>query len=485
MNLARHLATLAVERGWSGRTAYLVDDATVSYAELHAGSARFAGGLAARGVKPGDRVLLVLPDSVELVQAVLGALRLGAVAIPVNTLIHEAAVRRAAETASAFLTVAEPGTPGLDQVGPVAPAQLLGHEPIAEYATAHADTPAFAFFTSGTTGTPRLCFHTHGDPEIYDQAIGSVVGLTPDDVTLSVSRMYFAYGFGNSILFPLLRGGSTVLSRERLTESAALELITRHRVSVLYGQPSFYARLLQHPFTAALRGLRLALVAGEPLPESVETTLRETLGARFLNIFGTTEIGHALIANTLSSHRDGTIGRILPPYRMRIVDQLRREVAAGVEGKLEVRGPTIAPGVPRGSDTPLRTPDDWYVTGDAATVDPDGFVRLHGRLDDIEIVGGQNVHPAEIEDLLVSHPAVRAAGVCSVRRESSTTSLRAHVELDEGAEPDQVIAEIGSLTQKNLSWYEIPEDIIVVESLPRTPVGKLDRRALRTLAAVR
>jgi fatty acid CoA ligase FadD22 len=485
MNLACHLAALADAEGWSGRIAYHIDDVTVSYAQLYAGSARFAGGLAAHGVKAGDRVLLVLPDSVELVQAVLGTIRLGAVAIPVNTLIHEAAIRRAVETASPFLTIAEPGTPGLDQVGPVTPAQLLDHEPRAEYAAAHADTPAFAFFTSGTTGTPRLCFHTHGDPEVYDQAIGSVVDLAPDDITLSVSRMYFAYGFGNSILLPLLRGGSTVLSRDRLTEAAALELITRHRVSVLYGQPSFYARLLQHPFAEVLQGLRLALVAGEPLPDSVETTLRETLGKRFLNIFGTTEIGHALIANTLSSQRDGTIGRILPPYRMRVVDQLRREVAAGVEGKLEVLGPTIAPGVPHGSDTPLRTPDDWYVTGDAATVDPDGFVRLHGRLDDIEIVGGQNVHPAEIEDLLVSHPAVRAAGVCSVRRKSSATSLRAHVELDEDAEPDQVIAEIGSLTQKNLSWYQIPEDIIIVEALPRTPVGKLDRRALRTLAAVR
>ncbi|WP_181776422.1 class I adenylate-forming enzyme family protein [Amycolatopsis pittospori] len=485
MNLARHLATLARNKDWSDRAAYHSGDVTVSYAELFAGSARCAGGLAARGVTAGDRVLLALPDGVELVQAVLGTLQLGAVAIPINTFMHEGAIRRAVETAAPFLTIAEPGTPGIDQVGPVTPAQLLDHEPTAEYATVRGDTSAFAFFTSGTTGSPRLCFHTHGDPEIYDQAIGRVVDLGPDDVTLSVSRIYFSYGFGNSILLPLLRGGSTVLSRERLTESAALDLIKRHQVSVLYGQPSFYARLLQHPFAAGLDGLRLALVAGEPLPVSVEATLRATLGKRFLNIFGTTEIGHALIANTLSSHKEGTIGRILPPYRMRIVDELRREVATGVEGKLEVRGPTIAPGVPRGSDAPLRLPDDWYVTGDAATVDQDGFVRLHGRLDDIEIVGGQNVHPAEIEDLLVSHPAVRAAAVCSVRRESSTTSLRAHVELDEGAEPDQVIAEIGSLTQKNLSWYEIPEDIIVVESLPRTPVGKLDRRALRTLAGVR
>ncbi len=485
MNLALRLAALARNKDWSGRAAYHADNGTVSYAELYAGAARCAGGLAAHGVKAGDRVLLALPDSVELVQVVLGTLRLGAVAIPVNTLMHEAAIRRVAETAVPFLTVAEPGTPGIDQVGPVTPAQLLDHDPATGYATAHADTPAFAFFTSGTTGSPRLCFHTHGDPEVYDQAIGGVVALGPDDIVLSVSRMYFSYGFGNSILLPLLRGSSTVLSRERLTESAALKLITRHRVSLLFGQPSFYARLLQHPFTAALDGLRLALVAGEPLPVSVETTLRATLGKRFLNIFGTTEIGHALISNTVSSQRDGTIGRILPPYRMRVVDQLRQEVAAGVEGKLEVRGPTIAPGVPRGSDTPLRMPDDWYVTGDAATVDHDGFVRLHGRLDDIEIVGGQNVHPAEIEDLLVRHPAVRAAGVCSVRRESSTTSLRAHVELDDGVEPDRVIAEIDSLTKQNLSWYEIPEDIIVVESLPRTPVGKLDRRALRTLAAVR
>ncbi|UMP06915.1 class I adenylate-forming enzyme family protein [Amycolatopsis sp. EV170708-02-1] len=483
MNLAGHLAALARDNGWSDRLAYQADDAAVSYAELYSGSACFAGGLAARGVTAGDRVLLALPDSVEFVQAVLGTIQLGAVAIPVNTFMHETAVRRAAEIALPHVTIAERGTPGLEHVRAVTPGQLGAARPLADHVATDAGSVAFAFFTSGTTGTPRLCYHTHGDPAVYDQAIGQVIGLKPADTTLSASRMYFAYGFGNSLLFPLLHGSSTVLSQERLTESVALNLIDRHQVSVFYGQPSFYARLLQHSSVATLDTLRLALVAGEPLPVSVEVALRKTLGDRLLNIFGTTEVGHALIANTPTAHRETTIGRILPPYRMRVVDKLGEEVAPGAEGALEVRGPTIAPGVARASDTPLRMPDDWYATGDAATVDRDGFVRLHGRLDDIEIVGGQNVHPAEIEDLLVGHSAVHAAGVCSVRRETGVTSLRAHIELAGSAEPSRVIAELAALAREELSWYEMPEDIIIVESLPRTPVGKLDRRALRTLAA--
>ncbi|RSN39883.1 AMP-dependent synthetase [Amycolatopsis sp. WAC 04197] len=485
MNLAAHLAGLARVQGWPSRPAYTADGVTVSYAELHAGAKRFAGGLAARGTTAGDRILLALPDSVELVQAVLGTVQLGAVAIPVNTLMHESALRRAAEIAVPHLTVATPGTPGLDRAGSVTPEDLLAAEPVDDYAATEPDTPAFAFFTSGTTGRPRLCFHTHGDPAVYDLAIGEVIGLTPDDVTLSASRMYFAYGFANSILMPLLRGSTTVLSRERLTESAALDLIARHSVSVLYGQPSFYARLLRLSSVASLGRLRLALVAGEPLPSTVEAGLRAILGRRLLNIFGTTELGHAVIANTLIDQREGTIGRILPPYRMRVVGHAGEELPPYTEGRLEVRGPTIAPGVTRGSDLPRRLPDGWYATGDAATADHDGFVRLHGRLDDIEIVGGQNVHPVEIEDLLARHFAVQAAGVCSVRGSTGATLLRAHLELAAGTEADQVIAEVASLATRNLSWYEVPQEYVVTDALPRTPVGKLDRRALRTLAGAR
>ncbi len=480
-NLAGYLADRARDNGWHTRPAYHDGDATYTFEEVHAGAARFAAGFAARGLGPGSRVLLALPDGIDAVWAFLGAVRLGAVAVPVNSTMHPDEIAHAARIAQPDAAVAEADLAGLFDVV-VDPAELRATRNEAPVAEVTADTPAFAVFTSGTTGDPKLCFHSHGDPGVFEQAIGEVVGLTPEDVTFSVSRMYFSYGLGNSLFFPLHRGGATVLSRERATEDDALRFVQRHGVTVFYGQPSFYARLLSHPDHAKLSGLRLALVAGEVLPESLEARLREVLGERLLNIFGTSEIGHALVANALGASRDGTIGRILPPYRLRVVDEQGDEVPPDVEGSLEVAGPTISLGVRSGGDG-LSRADGWYATGDAATVDADGYVRLHGRLDDIEIVGGQNVHPTEIEDLLMRHPDVQEAGVCSTRRDSGVTSLRAFVALkSSGAAPDQVRAELLAAAREKLTWYKIPEDVVFVTALPRTPTGKLRRREVRAMA---
>ena len=479
-NLVERLEALAHVNRWLDRPAYHVGTRTHRFADVYEGAGRAAAAYTARGLGVGSRVALVLPDGIELVWAFLGALRIGAVAVPVNSTMHPDEVRRALDIAAPDAVVSEvdPGGPPVDLITP----GDLRAESVAPYAETTSDSPAYAVFTSGTTGDPKLCFHTHGDPAVYEQAIGSVIGLTPDDVTFSVSRMYFAYGLGNSLFFPLHRGATTVLVRDRADEDTALHIIKQHGVTVFYGQPSFYARLLRHPDHILLSGLRLALVAGEVLPDVLETRLRQVLGDRLLNIFGTTEIGHALVANGVGRSRDHTIGRILPPYRLRVVDGTGAEVPPTVQGALQVAGPSIALGVRRGSDPPLRAGNTWYATGDAATVDEDGFVRLHGRLDDVEIVGGQNVHPAETEDLLMRHPAVREAAVCSVRRESGVTTLRAFVALADGASPELVRAELLATAQVALTWYKVPEDVVFVAELPRTPTGKLRRRDVRAMA---
>ncbi|MFI9008216.1 class I adenylate-forming enzyme family protein [Actinosynnema sp. NPDC053489] len=480
-NVVHRLEALARDRGWLDRPAYHVGDRTYRFADVHEGAGRAAAALAARGHGAGSRVALVLPDGIELVWAFLGALRLGAVAVPVNPAMHPDELRRAVAIAVPDAVVCRevPGRPAADVITPEELLRAAGFAPCAPTA---ADSPAYAVFTSGTTGEPKLCFHTHGDPGVYQRAIGSVVGITPEDVTLSVSRMYFAYGLGNSVWLPLHGGGATVLSPERAAEGDALRLIADRGVTVFYGQPSFYARLLRHPDHAVLSRLRLAVVAGEVLPGVLEARLRRVLGERLLNVFGTTEIGHALVANTVGASRAGTVGRVLPPYRLRVVDGSGGRVPPRVPGALEVAGPSIAPGVALGSDPPARTGDRWYRTGDAATVDEDGFVRLHGRLDDVEIVGGQNVHPAETEDLLLRHPSVREAAVCSTRRGTGVTSLRAFVALADGASPERVRVELLAAARAALTWYKVPEDVVFVPELPRTPAGKLRRRDLRAMA---
>ncbi|MFJ6676800.1 class I adenylate-forming enzyme family protein [Actinosynnema sp. NPDC091369] len=477
-NLVERLARRARDRGWLGRPAYHVGAETYRFSDVYEGAGRAAAAYTARGLGPGSRIALVLPDGIDVVWAFLGALRIGAVAVPVNSTMHPDEVRRALTIAVPDAVVCEEDWGGPPGIAP----HELDADGDAPYAPVTSDSPAYAVFTSGTTGDPKLCFHTHGDPEVYEQAIGSVIGLTPDDVTFSVSRMYFAYGLGNSLFFPLHRGGTTVLSRERATEDDALRIVKTHGVTVFYGQPSFYARLLRHPDHELLSDLRLAVVAGEVLPDVLESRLRRVLGERLLNVFGTTEIGHALVADEIGRGRAHAIGRVLPPYRMRIVDGTGAESPPGVQGALEVAGPSIALGVARGSDPPLRAGDSWYATGDAATVDEDGYVRLHGRMDDVEIVGGQNVHPAEVEDLLMRHPGVRDAAVCSARRETGVTSLRAFVALADDASPERVRADLLATAHATLTWYKVPEDVVFVPELPRTPTGKLRRRDVRAMA---
>ncbi|PRH79871.1 AMP-dependent synthetase [Streptomyces solincola] len=492
-NFVRRLADAAARGGWLERPAYFEDDAVYRFGDVFAGADRAAAVFAARGVGPGARVLIALPDGIAFVWAFLGALRLGAVAVPVNHMFHPEEMRRAGLVAEPALVVADSACAQRFDAPVLDPAALAPGAPGADaevppYAPVGADAPAFAAFTSGTTGGPKLCFHTHGDPEILTAAAGGAVGVAAGDVSYSVPRMNFAYGLGNSLFFPLLTGGSAVLTPRRLAPGDSLAVLERYGVTVFYSQPTFFAHMLGHPDAERVLGsLRAAVVAGEVLPDSLERRLRGILGSRLLNVYGTTEIGHAVLANGPGGVREFTLGRVLAPYRLRIVDDSGSEVPAGVEGRLEVSGPTIGPGVPRGGAAPARlAPGEWYATSDAATMDADGYVRVHGRLDDVEIVGGVNVHPAEIEDRLMAHPAVKEAAVCAVRRDSGISVLRAYAVLrharDEtaaGALRQELLGACGS----SLTWYKVPEDIAFVARLPRSATGKLLRRTVRELAA--
>ncbi|MFJ9657484.1 class I adenylate-forming enzyme family protein [Streptomyces griseoflavus] len=488
-NLAELLAESARAHGRMDRTAYIDEHGEHSFRSVHEGAGRAAAAFAAHGLGPGSRVLVALPDGLDLVRAFLGALRVGAVAVVVNSTFHPDEMARAGRIAEPDAVVATPGLEGLFTAPVLTPDRLSGDGgPVPPYAECAPGTPAYAAFTSGTTGDPKLCFHTHADAEVLDQAAGRAVGVTEDDVCYSVPRMNFAYGLGNSLLFPLLRGAATVLTARRLAPADCLALLARHGVTVHYSQPTFFAHMLTHPGAEEILGrLRVAVVAGEVLPRALERRLRHILGERLLNVYGTTEIGHALLANGAGAYREFTLGRVLAPYRLRIVDEEGRPVAAGTEGRLELAGPTIGPGVARGSDVPLRTaPGEWYSTSDAATADPDGFVTVHGRLDDVEIVGGINVHPTEIEDRLMEHPAVEEAAVCSVRHDNGVSALRAFVVLRAGVDAvaaQDVRQELLATARTTLTWYKVPEDVVFVTSLPRNHTGKLLRRTVRAQAA--
>ncbi|NUT52662.1 MAG: AMP-binding protein, partial [Saccharothrix sp.] len=357
-------------------------------------------------------------------------------------------------------------------------ADLEGAEPIPAVPRAD-DDQVYATFTSGTTGVPRLVPQLHGDPIVHHRSFAvPALELGPDDVVHSVSKMYFAYGLSNSLFFPLLSGSRVVLNPEAPLVDDVLAIVDKYDVTALFAVPTFYRKLVAHLGSDRLARLRLAATGGEVLAPELEERLMEVLGDRLLNGIGTTEVGQAFTHNTRSARRFHTAGRALPPFEVRVVDDGGEPVEPEVVGRLQVRGPTVTLGVDEHGRAERAT--DWYATGDLASIDPDGYVRVTGRVDDIENVGGIKVHPLEVEHLLGTHPSVREVAVCAATGGDGSAQLRAYVVRADGPFEDAELADaLIALTREHLTAYKVPRRVVFVPSLPRTGSGKLRRHVVR------
>jgi 4-hydroxybenzoate adenylyltransferase len=483
-NLFEQLVRGTGERAAADRLALITGDGGYTFAEVYQGARTASAVLAAHGIRAGDPLLLVLPDGIDLVRIFLGALRLGAIPVTGNYEQHAAELGRAAQIIGPRAVISTDGRPAGWPGRVIAAGEFRcgdGQLPVPPAAWCDADTPAYGLLTSGTTGEPRLCVHTHADPPVYHASFSrAVLGLSPPDISYSVSRMYFSYGLCNSVFYPQLSGSTAVLTASRPEPAEALATIERHRVSVFYAQPSFYARLLAAGGAEVLARLRLAVVAGEPLPTPLEADLRRVLGGRLINILGATEVGNAFACALPGRARPGWIGPALPPYQVRVVDVSGAPVPPHAEGQLEVRGPTVSPGVARLGEQRRHGGGFWWRTGDTALTDEQGIVKVLGRADDIEVIGGVNVHPAETEEVLVRHPLILEAAVCAVRDGVQPTRLRAVVVLaSQAADRAAVPGELLAVARQELTWYKVPCEVVFTDKLPRTPTGKLDRRRLR------
>ncbi|MGW0841867.1 benzoate-CoA ligase family protein [Streptomyces sp. NPDC002787] len=518
-NLAAHLAALAERRGWADRPAFHQGHRGYSHGEIHDLAARAATVLADHGVRPGDRVLLALPDSVTWVTTFLALARLGAVAVLVNPELTPPELQFMAEDTEAVLWVTGPGLDGYipaprkgreavtyaapprgrDQphttrtVRRAQPAPRLGADQlIALSATAtptthahpvDAHSPLYIQYTSGTTGHPKGVVHVHGDPKTYHDLIGRrLLRITPDDVTLSVSRLYFAYGFGNALVFPLFSGSSAVLADRRPTPAAVDELVARHRVTLLYSVPSAYAALVADRANGhedCFASVRAAVSAGEGMPAGLGKQVTELLGAPVLEQIGSTEAGHAFCANSFDHNHPGTVGRPVPGFEVELRDRAGTPVPEGETGELWVRGPTVTPGyLNRPEETERTLIGGWLNTRDRARREPDGTYRHLGRADDMEMVGGITVSPLEVEALLRTHPGVRDVAVAAVTDERGASKLRAFVipvpPIGVGLE-----AELICMARDNLAAFKVPRSVSFVPTLPRTATGKLRRHLVR------
>lgn len=473
MNLAEVMVARAAEGGWAGDVAFLAGDRSFTHAEVHEGAARTASLLAGAGVGSGDRVLIALPDGVELVWAFLGAVRLGAVAVPVNPRLTEADHRAPAE--GARVVVCSAGLAGRFRcpvlVGEELEAAIARHPPAPAAPVTEQDA-AYAQYTSGTTGSPKAARHAHADPLVYVDAFACpVIDIRRSDVLLSVSKLYFAYGLGNSLFFPLLTGCRAVLHAGHPRPDEIAEVVQRHQVTVLFSVPTFYAHLVAGGRDGALASVRVAVSAGEALGVELAVRARAFLGCPILDGLGSTEMGQTFASNTLDRWVDGTVGRALPPYRVRVRDEDGCDVPAGTVGALWVAGPTL----------PLDHAGEWLCTGDRALLDDDGFLHLRGRTDDVEQVGGISVSPQEIEAVLSRHPSVTEVAVAGVVGANGASRLEAFVVPAPGAVPAGVLeAELVAMARAELAPFKVPRTVALVDALPRTPTGKLRRFVLRS-----
>ncbi|GAA2617367.1 class I adenylate-forming enzyme family protein [Streptomyces axinellae] len=485
-NLTQRLAEHVRDEGWSDRAAFLIDDDTWTFSQVFDGAARAAGGYKAAGLQPGDRVLLALPDSMEMVWCLLGAWQAGLVAVPVNVQMSKEDLTRDIATAEPALIVVDPETVGWLHTSAPAPTTgaepLLAGEPDTRFEGGGED-PALALFTSGTTGPPKLCFFLHRN---FEGMSGLQKTAGPGTVALSVSRMYFLGGLSASLFSTLATGQTTVLSRPRATPAAAVELMRRHQVTNLFAQPSFLARLLLEPGHAEVFGrLQHVTCAGEVLSARMREQLVPVLGERLVNGYGATEIGGIAIGRPAAYDSPSAVGPAFEGRPLRIVDAEGDTLPVGERGELYIRVPFATRGVVRGSDGPHQLTDVWWATGDLASLDEDAILHVHGRLDDVEVIGGQNVVPGEIERLLESHPRVLEAAVSAVRRSAGDTSLRAYVVAapangsGESTDTDALAAELIDLARARLSWYKVPNDVVWLDALPRNGNGKILRRQLR------
>lgn len=488
MNLATALEQQAHDRGWDDQPAFLVGRRVVTHGQVHEGSAGAAGVLADHGVRRADRVFLALDDGPELVWAFLGTVRLGAVAVPVNPRLTEEDHRAMATDAQPGLVVCEPhlaerfSGPRSVLTAPDLVAGLSDARPHPGVPVGAA-APAYAQYTSGTTGAPKAALHRHGDAPVYFEAFArKAIDLRADDVTLSVSKLYFAYGLGNSLFFPLLAGCRAVLHRRPADADTITDLVRHHQVTVLYSVPTFYARLVAGGRPEAFRSVRVAVSAGEPLVVALAERARRLLDCPILDGIGSTEVGQTFASNTLASWRDGTVGHALAPYQVAVRDDEAHDVPAGEIASLEVRGPTLLMEyLNRPEATAAVRRGDWLRTGDRASLDAEGFLHLHGRTDDIELVGGINVAPQEIEEVLSTHPGVTEVAVAAVRDADGASCLHAFVvPAGDAGSQEAVAADLRALARSCLAPYKVPKAVTFVPALPRTPTGKLRRFVLRS-----
>jgi benzoate-CoA ligase len=509
LNAATSLVDSHVDCGRGGAPAVLFGDQSISYAELCESINRLGNALKQLGVRMEERVALLLPDCPEWAIAFFAAMKIGAVAVPFNTMLKPKDYEYLLNDCRARVLVVQASLlPSVMEVrgslrflehavvagdGSHAPLRLddlmRRASPQLEAAATSKDDAAFWLYSSGTTGFPKGAVHLHHDMLVAaDLYARRTLGLHDGDVSLSVAKLFFAYGLGNGLYFPLFTGGTTALVPQRPTPENVFAAIERYRPTVFYGVPTSYAAMLhaaEKEGRGSLGRVRMCVSAGEPLPKHIFDKWLDRFGVQILDGIGSTEILHIYISNRPGRARPGSTGQLVDGYEAKICDDLGNEVPLRQTGTLFIKGDSIAAGYWNKHEESKRTfCGEWINTHDKFLLDEDGYYWYAGRTDDMMKVSGQAVWPADVESLLGEHPAVLEAGVVGAADPDGLVKPVAYVVLkDSQAASEELARELQEFVKSKSSPHKYPRAVIFVESLPKTATGKIQRFMLRERAA--
>jgi long-chain acyl-CoA synthetase len=489
-NLASILTKSAEKHG--DRIAVKLDDVELNYTVVNEGAKRVAGLLKARGVEPGDRVGIMLPNVPFFPSVYYGALRLGAMVVPMNVLLKEREVQYYLEDSGAklvfawhdFSEAAEPGAKGAGAecllVDPADFAQIVfQQEPVEEMAEAAADDTAVILYTSGTTGQPKGAELTHANLKRNAELMSRLGGLAPEDVLLGALPLFHSFG-QTCTMNAAVATGAMMTQLPRFDPEKALEIIQRDKATIFQGVPTMYNAMLhcERRDEYDTSSLRICMSGGSAMPEELMRNFEEAFDTKVLEGYGLSETSPVASFNHPDRERKpGSIGTPIEGVEMKLVDDDGNDAPAGEIGEIVIKGHNIMKGYwQRDEATAEAIKDGWFYSGDMGKIDDDGYFFIVDRKKELIIRGGYNVYPREIEEVLYEHPAVQEAAVIGVEDEKMGEEVAAAVVLKKGEDVSE--SDLRAYVKDQVASYKYPRKIWFTDELPKGPTGKILKREI-------
>jgi benzoate-CoA ligase family protein len=503
-NAATWFVDRNVAEGRGDHVAIECGDARITYDEVRRNVNRAGNALRDRfGVRPEERVVLLLLDGPAFVYSFFGAIKIGAVPVPLNTLWKSVDYEYVLRDSRAGVAIVSPELRSKIDAVPedarrgvrhviASTDDLLAGAPDLHAEPTSRDAPAFWLYSSGSTGSPKGCVHLQHDMVVCAKLFGNgVLGIGPEDRSYSVAKLFFAYGLGNGLYYPFSVGATSILWPGAPTPDNVYTMIEKHRPTLFFSVPTGYAMMLAHPSAREARSgqaadfdlssVRLAVSAGEALPSTLYERFKQRFGVDIIDGIGSTEAAHMFISNRPGAIRPGSSGQVVDGYEAKILDDDGAPVAEGEIGNLWIAGDSVCAGYWNQHERTKATIEgQWIRTGDKYTQDADGYYWYAGRSDDMLKVGGLWVSPIEVENVLVEHDAVLECGVIGREDQDALVKPMAFVVLREGvaATPD-LAKELQQFVRDRTAEYKRPRWVEFIPELPKTATGKIQRFKLR------